>query len=265
MKFLLKQSAKYFKVIIVLAMIFSLSSCKSTKAIAATGEVSSKLSAKQLIKAHGKGKANFKTMQAKAKISITQGDNSQGATFSLRAEKDKTIWLSAPLGLVRIKITPEKVQFYNKTDNSYFDGNYELLSSFVGFELDFQKVQNILLGQAIYDLKKQPHKVDIQNNEYVLAPKEQDEVLEIFYLFNPSHFKLNSLELAQQSEKRFLQVNYKSYQEINKSIIPKFIKIIAVQDTDQALIDMELKSVKLNEKVRFPFKIPSGFKEIELN
>lgn len=264
MRFLLKNNTKYFQFVIVLALIFSLSSCKSTKAIAATGKASNKVSAKQLVKAHRKGEANFKTLQAKAKINLTQGDNSQGATFSLRMEKDKTIWLSAPLGLARMKITPQNVQFYNKTDNTYFDGNYQLLSDFVGFELDFNKVQNILLGQAIYDLKAQPHKINIQDNTYVLEPKEQDKILEIFYLFNPSHFKLNSLQMAQQSEKRFLQVDYKSYQEISKTIIPKFINIVAVQDRDQALVDMEIKSVKLNEKVRFPFKIPSGYKEMKL-
>ncbi len=67
-------------------------------------------------------------------------------------EKDKVIWLSATLGLARLMITPEKVQFYNKIDNEFFDGDYKLLSDFVGVELDFYKVQNILLGQTIFPL-----------------------------------------------------------------------------------------------------------------
>jgi len=73
------------------------------------------------------------------------------------------------------------------------------------------------------------------------------------------------LQLAQSLNRRFLQVDYKSYQDIEKNVIPKEIKIIAVEDKDEALIDMEIKSVQLNGEVRFPFKIPSGYEEIKLN
>ncbi|WP_296436886.1 DUF4292 domain-containing protein [Winogradskyella sp.] len=238
--------------------------CKSTKVIAASGEASSKLTAKQLIKAHTKNEVDFKTLQAKTKIDITQGEKTKGITFNLRIKKDEVIWLSAPLGLARMMITPNKVQFYNKTDNTYFDGDYKLLSDFVGFELDFEKVQNILMGQAIYNLKEKPHTIDVQENSYVLEPKNQDVLLELFYLMNASHFKLDSLQLAQSVKRRFLQVDYKSYQGVEKNIIPKEIKIIAVEDTEEALVDMEIKSVTLNGDVRFPFRIPSGYTEIEL-
>ncbi|RZN84546.1 MAG: DUF4292 domain-containing protein [Winogradskyella sp.] len=250
--------------IVLIVLMIGLTSCKSSKAIISSGVASSKLSAKQVIREHSKSDINFKTLQAKAKIDITQGEKKQGATFNLRIKKDEVIWLSAPLGLARMMITPKKVQFYNKTDNTYFDGDYALLSDFVGFELDFLKVQNILMGQAIYDLKIQAHEVDIQDNSYVLQPKKQDVLLELFYLMNASHFKLNSLQMAQQVKRRILQVDYKSYQDVDKNVIPKEIKVIAVEDTEEALIDMEIKSVSLNGDVRFPFRIPSGYKEIEL-
>ena len=248
----------------VMMSFFTLAGCKSSKAIMASSEASPKLSAKQVIKAHTKNDVKFRTLQAKAKIDITQDQKRQGLTFNLRMEKDKVIWLSAPLGLARMMITPQNVRYYNKTDNTYFDGDYSLLSDFVGFDLDFFKVQNILMGQAIYDLKKQPHLIDIQDNSYVLQPKNQDVLLELFYLMNPSHFKLNSLQLAQQVKRRILQVDYTAYQSVDKEVLPKSIKVIAVENTDEALIDLEIKSVSLNGDVRFPFRIPSGYEEIEI-
>ena len=42
------------------------------------------------------------------------------------------------------------------------------------------------------------------------------------------------------------------------------IKIIAVEDSEELNVLMEYKSVSINEEVRFPFKIPSGFEEIIL-
>ncbi|WP_138432474.1 DUF4292 domain-containing protein [Winogradskyella algicola] len=251
-----------FKIVFALAMLLFVTNCKSTKSIVASGEASDKLSAKQVIKQHLKSDADFKTLQGKVKIDITQNQKENGSTFNLRIEKDKVIWLSAKLGLARMMITPEKVRFYNKLDNEYFDGDYKLLSDFVGVDLDFNKVQNILLGQAIFDLKEEPHKVSVNENSYALQPKDQSALLELFYLINPSHFKMDSLQLFQQLKKRILQVDYTTYQEVKNQILPKDIRIIAVEDSDEVAITMEFKSLTLNEDVRFPFKIPAGYKEI---
>jgi outer membrane biogenesis lipoprotein LolB len=238
--------------------------CKSARSVIASGEASDKLSAKQVIKQHQKSDANFKTLQAKVRIDIIEGDKLQGVTLNFRMEKDKTIWLSAPLGLARMMITPEKVRFYNKQDNEYFDGNYQLLSDIVGIELDFHKVQNILLGQAIFSLQEQPHKVQVSGNSYALQPKVQNAFFELFYLINPSHFKMDSLQLFQQLKKRILQIDYASYQNVDKQVLPQNIDIIAVEDRDEVKIALEFKSVSLNQELRFPFRIPSGYKEIQL-
>ena len=139
-----------FRIVFALAILLFVVSCKSTQSIVDSGKASDKLSAKQVIKQHQKNDADFKTLSGKVKIELIQGEKEQGHTFNLRIEKDKTIWLSASFGVARMMITPEKVRFYNKLDNEYFDGDYKLLSDFVGVDLDFNKVQNILLGQAIY-------------------------------------------------------------------------------------------------------------------
>ena len=42
------------------------------------------------------------------------------------------------------------------------------------------------------------------------------------------------------------------------------IRIIAVEKNDEIIIDLDFKSIQLNGEIRFPFNIPSGYKEIEL-
>ncbi|WP_246293624.1 MULTISPECIES: DUF4292 domain-containing protein [Winogradskyella] len=250
------------KVVFSAMLIGLVMSCSGTKSVIASGVASDKLSAKQVIKQHEKSESDFKTMNAKVAIDLIQGEKNQGYTFSFRMEKDQVIWLSAPFGMARMMITPDKVKFYNKLDGEYFDGDYKLLSDVVGVDLDFNKVQNILLGQAIYDLQEEAHQVSVNGNSYALSPKDQNVLIELFYLINPSHFKMDSLQMYQQSEKRMLQVDYASYQEVDKQIIPENIKIIAVDNDDEVIITMAFKSVSLNDEVRFPFNIPAGYKEI---
>ncbi len=252
---------KHFFIFSLIGLTFG---CNSAKSIIAKGELNTKLSSKQIIKEHEKQSSAFKTLQAKVKIEYIEGEKAQTHTVNLRIEKDKTIWLSATLGLARVKITPEKVRFYDKINNQFFDGDYSLLSDLLGTELNFYKVQSLLLGDAIVNLKEGTYIASTSEKSYTLHPKNQNPLFDLFLFMNPSHFKVDELQLLQPSENRMLKVDYKAYQEVEKQVLPKNIKISAIENTDTITINLEYKSVSLNSDLRFPFKIPSGYKEIIL-
>ncbi len=254
---------KHTQNIIILLLLVTFG-CKSSKSIIAKGELNDKLSVKQIIRENQKQSAKFKTLQGKVKINYTEGDKSQTHTVNLRIEKDKTIWLSAAFNMARVMITPESVQFYDKINNQFFDGDYTLLSELLGIDLDFYKVQNLLLGESIFNLKDKPYIASTFENSYTLQPKNQEALFELFLLLNPNHFKLDSLQIFQPQKKRMLQVDYSEYQDVDKQILPRHIRIVAAENTEQVAIALEFKSIRLNSEVRFPFRIPSGFKEIAL-
>ncbi|MDO5971983.1 DUF4292 domain-containing protein [Flavivirga aquimarina] len=237
--------------------------CKTSKTIS-EGEVNYKLSTKQLIKENAKQAPNFETLKSTLKITYIQKGNSQTHSVSFRAKKDEVLWISATFSIVKALVTPEKVSFYNKLDNTYFDGDYKYLSDLLGTELDFQKVQNLLLGEAIFNLDHSTYSSSVDNGTYVLQPKKQRELFEIFFLLDPSHFKVKSQQISQPKEFRHLEIDYVSHQEVEKQILPEKIKVIALETNEETVINLEFKNVTLNEALRFPFKIPSGFKEIEL-
>jgi outer membrane biogenesis lipoprotein LolB len=236
--------------------------CGSAKSITSSGELNEGLTAKQIIKESNRNKANFKTLQSRVKIDYTKDGKSRGVGVNLRMEKDKVIWMNGPLSIARAKITPSKVSFYDKLNNQYFDGDFALLSEFLGTELDFTKVQNLLLGEALYDLDKGSYKASTHETSYVIQPEEQMALFEIFFLLNPDHFKMDSQQVTQMHENRMFQVDYLKYQEVEKQKLPELVKIFALDSGDETIIDMEYRSVSLNEELRFPFRIPSGYDEI---
>ena len=255
---------KHHIVIFLLVFLFLEIGCKSAKTIS-SGDANFDLSAKQLIKENTRKAPNFKTLASRVKIDLLQGGEDQGYTVNLRIEKDKKILLmSTPISVVKALITPDKVSFYNKLDNTYFDGDFRYLSDLLGTELDFQKVQNLLLGEALHDLKDDDYDISVHEESYVLQPKMQNQLFEIFFLLNPSHFKINSQQLAQPQKARMLQIDYLAYQAVDKQTLPERIKVIALDNRDETILDLEFKSVSLNEDLRFPFKIPSGYDEIIL-
>ena len=256
-------NSKHIKFSVFIIALLLITGCKSAKTIIANGTLDSSLSTKQLVKETNSKKSNFKTLAARLKIETNDGKKSQSVTVSMRMEKDKTIWLSK-LGIVKALITPERVAFYNTWDNTYFDGDFSYISELLGTELDFKKVQNLLLGETILDLEPKGFTKDVNESSYVLSPKKQSDLYEIFFLINPSLFKLDSQQISQSAEMRHLQIDYTAYQKVETETLPKVVDLVAVQENEELTIDLEFKSVSLNQKLKFPFRIPSGYDEIEL-
>jgi hypothetical protein len=251
---------KYIIISLLAVLVFQ---CKSSKSISGS-ESNLKLTAKQLLKENSKETPVFKTLQSRLKITYNQDGNEQSYSVNFRAEKDKIIWISATFSVVKAMVTPEKVSFYNKLDGTYFEGDYNYLSNILGTELDFQKVQNLLIGESIFELNANNYDVSVNENVYVVQPKKQRELFEIFFLLDPVYFKVKSQQISQSKEARHLQIDYKSYQVVDNQRLPEQIKIIAVEATKETNIELEFKNVTLNENLNFPYKIPSGFKEIKL-
>jgi len=252
-----------FKYVSYFMLILLIVSCKSGK-ITTDGSVDTKLSAKVIIKNHYKNQLNFRTLSGRMKIDYSDGISSQGVSVSLRIEKDKTIWLSAPLGVVKAFITPTRVSFYNKLQNEYFDGDFSYLSNLLGSELDFEQVQNLLLGQAIFDLREDKYDVAITKESYELKPKKAIELFKVLFQIEPQNFKISTQQLAQPLKKRLLHINYKNYQQKDNRILPDEVGITAIDKEERTIIAIEYRNMEFNRSLNFPYKIPRGFDEIVL-
>lgn len=245
-------------------LFISVISCKSNKVLAG-GEVNENLSAKSIIKTHYQNEIDFKTLSGKMKIDYASGDDNQGVSVSLRMERDKAIWISAPFGVVKAYITPERVTFYNKLQNEYFDGDFSYLSNLLGTELDFKKVQNLLLGQALLDLKQGKYDLEVANKNYQLKPRKAVDFFKILFQIEPKNFKIATQQLSQPLKNRVLNIDYQNYQKINKYILPNSIFITAVDKDETSTIAIEYRNIEFNNPMNFPYKIPKGYKEIVLN
>lgn len=250
-------------IVVMFVLLLVATSC-GTKKVIGDGTASEKMSAKNVIRQHYLSQLDFKTLAGKLKIDYSDGDSEQSFSLSLRMEKDKVIWISAPLGIVKAYITPKKVSFYNKLDNEYFDGDFSFLSNLLGTELDFEKVQNLLLGQALFDLRDEGYTAVVSEENYELKPKNPGTLFKTLFQIEPKNFKMASQQLSQPLRKRVLDINYENYQKINKWILPNEINIVAIEEDKRNLIDIEYRNIEFDEAVRFPYKIPDGYKEILL-
>jgi hypothetical protein len=55
--------------------------------------------------------------------------------------------------MAKASITPTSVSYYEKIKGTYFEGDFSALSQWLGTE-DYNKIQNMLLGEPLDDLSK---------------------------------------------------------------------------------------------------------------
>jgi len=261
---MIKTSHIVSKITITLVVAIFFVSCKSKKIIAAGNFGDVKLNTKTLVKNHYANTLDFKTLRGRLKIDFSDGSDSQAYTVSFRMEKDKAIWISATLGIVKAYITPTRVSFYNSLQSEYFDGDFSYLSNLLGTELDFEKVQNLLLGQALFDLRKDKYTAQEFNGQYQLEPKKANELFRTLLQIEPLNYKVAGLQLTQPLKDRVLDVQYKNYQEVDKKLVPNIIDIYVKDKGKENNIALTFKNIELNKKFNFPYKIPNGFSEIIL-
>ena len=256
-----------FKLVYFILISLVLVSCGGSKIINESSKANSSLSSKSIIKAHHAASPNFSTLAARMQVVYENGDKLHSIAVSLRMEKDKKIWVKASLlgiTLAKVLITPEKVSYYESISNTYFDGDFSLLSKWLGTDIDFQKAQAILLGQSIFDLDAK-YKSEVIVNKYKLQPKTQLDNFIYSFLLNPDNFKISSQTLSQPKDDRMFTVNYGKYQKIEGGYYPSQINIIATQNESKTKIAVKFKKIDHNAPIRFPFTIPKGYEEIQLN
>lgn len=253
----------YLKPFFYSILVLFVFSCKSTKVVL-DGTIDERLSSKGIIKAHYQNQATFRTLSGKVKIDYSNGEDSQSFSVSLRLEKDRAIWMSAPLGIVKAYITPNKVSFYNKLQNEYFDGDFSYLSNLLGTEVDFKIVQNLLLGEALLNLREKKYDASVTEENYRLVPRVNEVLYKILFEIEPKNFKMASQQLSQPLKKRLLEINYENYQSVGNEVLPNTISISAIENTTENRIQLEYRNLELNRTLNFPYKIPKGYKKIVL-
>lgn len=252
----------------ILAVIF-LVSCKpkqvfvDTKTPVAVTKDENAVTSEKIIQSHYSNKSDFSTLYIRASAKYKDDNNSQSVSAEIKIKKDEKILVSIRfLGITMAKalITPKEVKYYEKIGGTYFEGNYEALSQWLGTDLDFNKIQNMLIGQPIDDLNKDKYTFTETDKFYKLNTVKDGT--EKSFSFEAEHFLLKKQEIIQQEKERNLEVNYPNFQEFASAILPASLNINAAQKKGKTNIAIDYNSITFNEDLSFPYSVPDGYDRI---
>jgi hypothetical protein len=241
-------------------------SCKA-KAKAVTEskkEDTNRMTAERIIKNHYANKNDFNTLYIKSNVKYSDEKQTQNLTAEIKIKKNEQILVSIRfLGITMAKalITPTTVSYYEKLNGTYFEGDFSTLSQWLGTDLDFNKVQNILIGRAMDDLTKGNYQDSVVDQNYRLEDVSNNNIKKYFF-FDKDKFLLNKQEIAQIAENRKIEVFYSDYKKYNESPYPLNIAINAEQAKGKTEINLGYGSITINEELTFPYSVPKGYERI---
>ena len=246
-------------------MIFLVASCKP-KAYLTEGKAKNDLETSTIIQNHYDTKNEFETLYIKSSARYEDDNQSQSVTAEIRIKKNEKILVSIRfLGITMAKalITPKEVKYYEKINGTFFEGDYQSLSEWLGTDLDFQKVQNMLLGQPFEEMNKGVYSNEIIDKFHKLSSKTAK--MEKSFYFESERFLLKKQEITQIDKERMIIVSYPKFEEFSGLILPSNLNIFASQKKGRTTIDIDYKTVTKNEEMSFPYSVPDGYEQIFIN
>ena len=242
---------------ILTILIFTLSGCRSLKRT--DYKSTYKISSRKLHKELHKKRFSANSFESRFTLNFNDKYQNLSGRGRIRIQKDSIIWGSINvlgIPIIKFKITPKKVQYYNKLNSEYYDGNFALINQQLGMDLSYDNLQNLLLGDIIIPLNAKEYELSINKDYYQLDDK--GNILSRVKI--TPFFKVLSEIMQHQNGQ--LSVNYKDYQVVEKQNIPKKIVVKTKQTPNDIEAVVEYKSASVGKELRFPFKIPEGYKRM---
>ena len=253
------------KYLVIITMLV-LCSCKS-KAIlinsTAAAAAKSATTAEKLIASYYSKTTDFSTLYIKANAKYKDDKQTQNVTAEIKIKKDEKILVSIRfLGFTVAKalITPTSVSYYEKLGSNYFEGNYETLSKWLGADLDFFKLQNLFLGKPVNNLSKE--NCTGTATEKIAQLQLIDGATTKSFFIDSSNFTLAKQDIYQTNPSRSLQILYPEYQNTNQMVVPLSVDITATTESKNTTININYRSVSVNEDLSFPYSVPDGYQQI---
>jgi hypothetical protein len=257
---------------LILGLAFTVTSCTTSKVVeeknVPTISESEKIITQTLSKT---SKFNHLTIQANVSADLEEIAGDVKATIYVK--NGSKIWVNATkFGFTgaRAQITPDGFAAYEKIGGTYYEGDFSLANKLLKVDfIDYQKLQNLMLGKVFVDLNPADYTASFDQNQYIVnynkntqiqsAPKAGEYIQT--YVFDQG-FRLKKAHLKDPKRKMEVDIEYANWTKAGDEEFPKNVKII-IKDKKTRQVDLEYNSFTYQE-TNTPFSIPSGYTKKEI-
>jgi uncharacterized protein YcfL len=244
-------------------IVFILVSCKSKVPLIASAKDKSQNKIEDCFKTT---KA-FKTLNIRSSVLFTDSKISQRLTAEIKIKKDEKILISLKfLGITMAKIlaTPTSVSYYEKINGTYFEGDFQLISKWLGADLNFALLQNMIVGDALANLNAEKFTIVSEDQKTILNFDTANGLTKSIGI-NLDKCMVETTTITELATQKIMQLQYSNPQLFMNYAIPTTLEITALQNGKTAKIDLKYENIDIDTNISFPYAVPNGYTKKSFN
>ena len=258
-----------------------------------------------LIKKNEKSNFNYDYVHMKMNVDVSDETGEESFKANVKMKKDSIIWMSITptLGIeaIRLVVTKDSLKLYSKIPNNkfYYEGTFEDMVSKTGVSLEFEMIQEVLVGNAIM-LDKQEDKLlsNIDDQHYYLVNKfhrrlkkilelderqlgfhedpdikvsfakydrnkdrsQPEELMIKRFWMDPFDYKVTKAMYNDFYNLRDITIGYEAFEEEKDQIYPTIGRLRIVEiDEKWQEFSFKITRLKSGKVLEFNYKVPEGY------
>lgn len=253
-------------------MLFFITSC-GTQKIASEPGIAKEMKTVEIIKAVNNQNPKFTHLNIQSKIKLELDNNQTSVNARIYILNGEKIWINvSKFGIngARALITPSGFQAFERIGKTYIDGDFSYFNELLKVNfIDYQKLQNLLLGRIFVDINPNEFESQITENQYWLTYKQNTQLTQNpvtgkyiqIYKFN-AEFDLIEAYIKDPKSEMELLIYYDNWTKTEADQFPRNVKIF-VKDRKTQKVELEYNNFTF-EQSETPFEIPAGYKPNEM-
>jgi len=211
---------------------------------------------------------------------IINDGKSNSVKGRVRIRRDSLIWISikpdiAIIEVFRVLISPDSVQLIDYLNKKYFMDKISGIKEFINYDISFQMVQNIFMGNSTFILDRSMFKSYInKEGDDIIASSDFNTYVEARGSKQSANFLFQALWFSNNVHKRNLMydpdkkieldLQYKEHTMVDNYLLPKTGQITVIGDSTNTRFTFDYTKILLNEPFDFPFSIPENYERMYL-
>jgi hypothetical protein len=222
------------------------------------------------IKSRKKSPANIEEIDfdyflARTKVRYSEGDKQINGNANIRIKKDSVIWfsISPSIGIeaTRVMITKDTAIVINRMDKEYYIFNFDEISRYFDFKIDYDLIQSIILGNLAKPIDENTKIA--KENDYVLI-KQKSGPLDLQSYVLADNKKIETVLINERATSNFLTLKYDEFKETGGYLFPNVCQVNLTYKAKKGpvvtSINLEHRRAEISDKpLKFPFNIPEKY------
>ncbi len=253
-------SSKRFGILLVVAILMMVG-CKS-RSVTGSANARGMDLAKVIAKAN-ENRLHFQimTLKGKADVEDVSKGSKIGFTYRIDIAKDSLILINVSkfgIPMMNMRIGQDTVLMRMPINQTAMVCDFGLLQKVAKMDLDFAKLQALLLGEAT--LEQPITLVSTKGNSIELEGNRPP--YSVYWILNSSHFRLEKMRIQDITLGKESVLTYSDFKKVGSQIVASSMVLEATQ-AQSVRIELHHSGIAFDqEKVNFRFRIPESYKII---